>query len=226
MKILLAEDDVKAATLLTSGLSAVGISVVHVCDGDSGLNAVRDGDFDVLVIDWMMPGCDGFTMVERLRLEGYLVPVIFLTARGSIDDRVAGLRAGGDDYLVKPYALAELIARLEVLASRGATIDSRLLVGDLSLDCVARCCFRGGVEVFLNPREFSVLEYFMRHEGQLVTRSMLLEHVWDYHFDPETNVIDVYISRLRQKIDRIGVVGEDCVSLLRTVRGRGYILES
>ena len=218
MRVFLAEDDMKAAAILVDNLAEHNISVVHVGDGLAGLDAVRSDSFDVLIIDWMMPHCDGLSMLQQLRAEGYDVPAIFLTARGNIDDRVRGLRAGGDDYLVKPYAIAELLARLEVLAQRRRAPQTALSFADLHLDLMGRVCTRGGVVIDLNPREFSVLEYFLRHQNQLITRMMLLEHVWQYHFDPSTNVIDVYISRLRRKIDK------GHTPLLHTLRGKGYML--
>jgi len=181
------------------------------------------GEFDVMVVDRMMPRMDGVTMVETLRREGDQTPVLFLSALGEIEDRVAGLKAGGDDYLVKPYALAELVARVEALARRRETgsVQTLLRVGELEMDLIARTVHRSGKEIDLQPREFQLLEFLMRHAGQSVTRTMLLEKVWEYHFDPQTNVIDVHISRLRSKIDK----GFD-KHMLQTVRGAGYRLEA
>src|SRR6202020_614976 len=179
--------------------------------------------FDVLVVDRMMPNIDGLTMVETLRRQGDQTPVLFLSALGEIEDRVTGLKAGGDDYLVKPYAFAELIARVEALARRRETgsVQTLLRVGDLEMDLIGREVRRRGQEIDLQPREFQLLEFLMRHAGQSVTRTMLLERVWEYHFDPQTNVIDVHISRLRAKIDK----GFD-TTLLHTIRGAGYIIRA
>jgi two-component system OmpR family response regulator len=222
MKLLIVEDDLEASRAMAVGLSENGHQCETAADGEAGLRAARDGRFDVLVVDRMMPRMDGVTMVETLRSEGVRTPVLFLSALGEINDRVTGLNAGGDDYLVKPYALAELQARVEALARRReqGSVQTRLKVGDLEMDLIAREVHRAGVEIDLQPREFQLLEFLMRHGGQSVTRTMLLEKVWDYHFDPQTNVIDVHISRLRAKIDK----GFD-KAMLQTVRGAGYRLE-
>jgi two-component system OmpR family response regulator len=222
MKLLIVEDDLEASRAMATGLSEKGHSCETAGDGQAGLRAARDGRFDVLIVDRMMPRMDGVTMVETLRSEGVQTPVLFLSALGEINDRVTGLNAGGDDYLVKPYALAELQARVEALARRRelGSVQTRLKVGDLEMDLIAREVRRAGVEIDLQPREFQLLEFLMRHGGQSVTRTMLLEKVWDYHFDPQTNVIDVHISRLRAKIDK----GFD-KAMLQTVRGAGYRLE-
>jgi two-component system OmpR family response regulator len=192
-------------------------------DGQAGLEAARDGQFDVMVIDRMMPRMDGVTVVETLRREGDQTPVLFLSALGEVEDRVTGLQAGGDDYLVKPYALPELVARVAALARRRETgsVQTVLKVGDLEMDLIGRTVHRQGKELDLQPREFQLLEYLMRHAGQSVTRTMLLEKVWEIHFDPQTNVIDVHISRLRSKIDK----GFDR-PMLQTVRGAGYRLDA
>ena len=223
MRILIVEDDVEAAGAMARGLSEAGIETVHAADGVLGLAAAQAGGFHVLVVDRMMPNMDGLTLVETLRREGDQTPVLFLSALGEIDDRVAGLKAGGDDYLVKPYAFAELSARVEALARRRETgsVQTMIKVGDLEMDLIGRMVHRQGKEIDLQPREFQLLEYLMRHAGQSVTRTMLLEKVWEYHFDPQTNVIDVHISRLRAKIDR----GFDH-PMLQTVRGAGYRLEA
>lgn len=223
MRILIVEDDVEAAGAMARGLSEAGIETVHAADGALGLAAAQAGGFHVLVVDRMMPNMDGLTLVETLRREGDQTPVLFLSALGEIDDRVAGLKAGGDDYLVKPYAFAELSARVEALARRRETgsVQTMIKVGDLEMDLIGRMVHRQGKEIDLQPREFQLLEYLMRHAGQSVTRTMLLEKVWEYHFDPQTNVIDVHISRLRAKIDR----GFDH-PMLQTVRGAGYRLEA
>src|SRR5688572_17847900 len=203
------------------GLEEAGHESVHAADGQYGLEAAREGGFDVMVVDRMMPRMDGIAMVEAVRREGDRTPVLFLSALGEVDDRVKGLKAGGDDYLVKPFAFAELLARLEALNRRRPTDapESRLAVDDLEMDLLSRRVSRAGKPVDLQPREFKLLEYMMRQAGQVVTRTMLLENVWDYHFDPQTNVIDVHISRLRRKIDS----GFD-KPLLHTIRGAGYMV--
>lgn len=223
MRILIVEDDVDAAAAMCRGLGEAGHSCVTATDGLEGVKTASGGDFDVMVVDRMMPRMDGVTMVETLRREGDQTPVLFLSALGEIEDRVAGLKAGGDDYLVKPYALAELIARVEALARRRETgsVNTVLRTGELEMDLIARTVHRAGKEIDLQPREFQLLEFLMRHAGQSVTRTMLLEKVWEYHFDPQTNVIDVHISRLRSKIDK--GFGKP---MLQTVRGAGYRLEA
>ncbi len=206
---------------MVKGLRDSGHVIDHAADGETGLAMARGGHYDALVVDRMLPGLDGLTVVSCLREAGVDTPILFLSALGEVDDRVRGLQAGGDDYLVKPYAFAELLARLEALARRRepAQVQTRLIVGDLELDLLTRTVRRAGQRIDLQPREFRLLEYLMRHAGQAVTRTMLLENVWEYHFDPQTNVIDVHISRLRAKIDK----GFD-VQLLQTVRGAGYTL--
>ena len=223
MRILIMEDDVSAAEAIIKGLADAGHEATHAPDGEAGLEAARGGGFDVLVVDRMMPKVDGLTAVSSLRREGDSTPVLFLSALGEIDDRVTGLKAGGDDYLVKPFAFAELIARVEALCRRKDTGGQATLlkVGDLELDLIARTVHRAGVEIDLQPREFQLLEFLMRHAGRSVTRTMLLEKVWEYHFDPQTNDIDVHISRLRSKIDK----GFDR-PMLQTVRGAGYRLDA
>jgi two-component system, OmpR family, response regulator len=223
MRILIVEDDAEAGAAMVRGLSEAGHQVTHVADGALGLRAAAGGGFDVLVVDRMTPNMDGLTMVETLRRGGDQTPVLFLSALGEIEDRVTGLKAGGDDYLVKPYAFAELIARVEALARRRETgsVQTVLRVGELEMDLIGRTVRREGRAIDLQPREFQLLEFLMRHAGQSVTRTMLLEKVWEYHFDPQTNVIDVHVSRLRGKIDK----GFDRPMLL-TVRGAGYRLEA
>jgi two-component system OmpR family response regulator len=223
MRILIVEDDVPAATAMATGLTQHGHACTTAADGHAGLEEARSGRFDVLIVDRMMPRVDGVTMVETLRREGDTTPVLFLSALGEIEDRVKGLNAGADDYLVKPYALAELVARIEALTRRREMggVQTLLKVGDLEMDLIARQVRRAGTEIDLQPREFQLLEFLMRHGGQSVTRTMLLEKVWEYHFDPQTNVIDVHISRLRSKIDK----GFD-KPMLQTVRGAGYRLEA
>jgi len=222
MRVLIVEDDLEAAAAMQRGLTEAGMDVIHMPDGAEGLIEAQKGGFDVYVVDRMMPRLDGVSMVETLRREGDQTPVLFLSALGEVEDRVTGLKAGGDDYLVKPYAFAELIARVEALARRRETgsVQTVLKVGDLEMDLIGRSVHRAGTEIDLQPREFQLLEFLMRHAGQSVTRTMLLEKVWEYHFDPQTNVIDVHISRLRSKIDK----GFD-KAMLQTVRGAGYRLE-
>jgi two-component system, OmpR family, response regulator len=223
MRLLIVEDDAEASEAMARGLGEAGHDCQTADDGEAGLVAARRGRFDVLIVDRMMPRLDGVSMVERLRKEGDQTPVLFLSALGEINHRVEGLRAGGDDYLVKPYAFAELIARVEALARRRETgsVQTLLRVGDLEMDLIGREVRRSGQEIDLQPREFQLLEFLMRHAGQSVTRTMLLEQVWEYHFDPQTNVIDVHISRLRSKIDK----GFDH-PMLQTVRGAGYRLDA
>ena len=223
MRILIVEDDQLAADAMERGLSESGHDCRRAADGDEGLNAAREGEFDVMIVDRMMPKMDGVQLVETLRREGDQTPVLVLSALGEVGDRVAGLQAGGDDYLVKPYAFAELIARVEALSRRRETgsVQTLLKVGELEMDLIGRAVHRQGKEIDLQPREFQLLEFMMRHAGQSVTRTMLLEKVWEYHFDPQTNVIDVHISRLRSKIDK----GFDR-PMLQTVRGAGYRLDA
>ncbi len=222
MRVLIVEDDPEAATGMCRGLAEVGFECVHAADGAIGLEKARGDDYDVYVVDRMMPNVDGLTMVETLRREGDQTPVLFLSALGEIHDRVTGLKAGGDDYLVKPYALAELAARVEALARRRETggVATTLRVGELEMDLIARTVHRSGKEIDLQPREFQLLEFLMRHAGQSVTRTMLLEKVWEYHFDPQTNVIDVHVSRLRSKIEK-----DFDKPLLKTIRGAGYMIK-
>jgi len=221
MRLLLIEDDREAARYLTKGLAESGYVVDHAGDGPQGLVLATGEDYDLLIVDRMLPGLDGLSIVEALRKNGRTMPVLILSAKGSVDDRVGGLRAGGDDYLVKPFAFAELLARIEALLrrSRPEAAETVLRVADLEMDLLARTVTRGGRPIELKPREFRILEYLMRQAGRVVTRTMLLENVWDYSFDPQTNVVDVHISRLRQKVD-----GEGERPLLQTVRGAGYRL--
>ncbi|WP_417468915.1 response regulator transcription factor [Maricaulis sp.] len=223
MRILIVEDDREAANYIRKGLRESGHVADHAPDGEEGLEMARAAEYDVLVVDRMMPRMDGLTMVAALRADNVRTPVLILSALGEVDDRVEGLKAGGDDYLVKPYAFAELLARVEALARRRDpdAVKTRLVVGDLEMDLLARKVVRGEEEILLQPREFRLLEFLMKHSGQVVTRTMLLEKVWDYHFDPQTNVIDVHISRLRSKIDK-----PFPRALLHTVRGAGYRLQA
>jgi two-component system OmpR family response regulator len=221
MKVLIIEDDRESAAYLVKGLRESGYVVDHAPDGREGLFLGSAGGYDVLIVDRMLPGMDGLTVIGALRAADVRTPVLILSALGAVDDRVKGLRAGGDDYLVKPFAFSELLARLEALLRRGgsSSVQTKLKVDDLEMDLLSRTVKRDNQAIELLPREFRLLEYLMRHAGQVVTRTMLLEHVWDYHFDPQTNVIDVHISRLRQKIDK-GFPH----ALLQTVRGAGYSL--
>ncbi len=224
VRVLVVEDDVEAAAYIVKGLRESGHVVDHAADGDDGLNLAMSGQFDVLVIDRMLPKQDGLSVVSSLRDEGRTTPVLFLSALGEVEDRVSGLRAGGDDYLTKPFAFAELLARIEVLvrrASPGEAQQTRMQVGALQMDLLSRKVTREGKDIDLQPREFRLLEYLMKHAGQVVTRTMLLENVWEYHFDPQTNVIDVHVSRLRAKIDK-----NFETPLLHTVRGAGYTLRA
>jgi len=223
MKVLVIEDDADAAAFVRGVLSEAG-HFVDVCgDGESGLKQARGGDYDALVVDRMLPGLDGIKLVKGYRDAGGRAPALFLSALGEVDHRVEGLQAGGDDYLTKPYAPSELVARVEALGRRatGDIPTTRLSVGGLEMDLLGRTVHRDGQKIDLQPREFRLLEFLMRHAGQVVTRTMLLEKVWDYHFDPQTNVIDVHVSRLRGKIDK-----DFDRPLLHTVRGAGYRLEA
>jgi two-component system, OmpR family, response regulator len=219
MRILIIEDDRDAAQYLAKGLRESGHSAEVAEDGRDGLLRAAVEPFDVLIVDRMLPNLDGLSLVQHLRKTGHATPVLFLSALGEVDDRVKGLRAGGDDYLAKPYAFSELLARIENLGRRRdhRAAATRLKVADLELDLLSRKASRAGQPIDLQPREFQLLETLMRHAGQVMTRTMLLEQVWNYHFDPQTNVIDVHISRLRQKIDR----GFE-PPLIHTVRGAGY----
>jgi two-component system, OmpR family, response regulator len=221
MRVLVIEDDPDAARFLVKGLKESGHVVDHADNGKDGLFLAMSEKHDVMVVDRMLPEMNGLAIIEAMRREGRKTPVLILSALGEVDERVRGLRAGGDDYLAKPFAFAELLARIEALARRGEaeTPKTMLAVDDLKMDLLARSVSRAGREIELQPREFRLLEYLMRHAGHVVTRTMLLENVWDYHFDPQTNVIDVHISRLRQKIDK-GFARP----LLHTVRGAGYSL--
>ena len=221
MRLLIIEDDRDAAEYLVKAFREVGHVADLATDGEDGLALAQAAQYDVLIVDRMLPRRDGLSVIAALRTEGNDAPVLILSALGQVDDRVKGLRAGGDDYLAKPYAFAELLARVEVLSRRrgGRAEETMYKVGDLELDRLSHRVSRGGEEIVLQPREFRLLEYLMKHAGQVVTRTMLLENVWDYHFDPQTNVIDVHISRLRGKIDK-GFTQP----LLHTVRGAGYIV--
>jgi two-component system OmpR family response regulator len=221
MRLLLIEDDAEAAQFLLKALRESGHHADHASDGEDGLALAREGAYDVLIVDRMLPKLDGLSLVRELRSAGNRTPALILSTLAEVDDRVKGLRAGGDDYLGKPYAYSELLARIEALARRARPEEqeTRYVVGDLVLDRLAHRVTRAGQPIPLQPREYRLLEFLMRNAGQVVTRTMLLEHVWDYHFDPQTNVIDVHVSRLRSKIDK----GFD-TPMLHTVRGAGYMI--
>jgi two-component system, OmpR family, response regulator len=222
MRVLLVEDDPDVSGYLAKGIAEHGHTVDQARDGKTGLFLATTEQYDAMIIDRMLPELDGLAIVKSIRATGNSVPVLILSTLGEVDDRVQGLNAGADDYLTKPFAFSELMARLEALRRRAAAAtgnETVLHVGDLELDLLARAAKRAGRVIALQPREYRLLEYLMRHAGQVVTRTMLLERVWDYHFDPQTNVIDVHVSRLRSKIDK----GFDR-PLLHTVRGAGYMI--
>jgi two-component system OmpR family response regulator len=221
MHLLLIEDDAEAARFLAKGLRESGYSVDIAADGREGLFQATEGSYDLIIADRQLPHVDGLTIIGMLRKGGKQTPVLILSALGSVDDRIEGLRAGGDDYLTKPFAFGELLARTEALLRRGKAPEAttRLRIADLELDLLGRKVMRGGKPIDVTAKEFQLLEYLARHAGQVVTRTMLLEAIWDLHFDPQTNVIDVHISRLRSAIDK----GFDR-PLLHTVRGAGYVL--
>ena len=222
-RILVIEDDPETAEQLVDSLSSNGYQVDLAVTGDDGLERARSADYAVMTIDRMLPGSDGISVIRCMRDAGIVTPALIVSALGEIDERVRGLRAGGDDYLVKPFAFAELLARVEALARRSATVvkETVLRVGDLELDLVTRTVRRGASEIELLPREFQVLEYLVRNAGQVVPRAMLLQHVWDLHFDPTTNIIDVYVGRVRRKVD-----GQQAYPLIHTVRGVGFCVRA
>jgi two-component system OmpR family response regulator len=222
-RLLVVEDDRETAEQLVDFLSTSGYQVDLAGDGNDGLRRASSADYAVMTIDRMLPDTDGLAVIRRLREDRILTPALIVSALGEIDDRVRGLRAGGDDYLVKPFAFAELLARVEALARRSATVvkETVLRVGDLELDLVSRTVTRGAKKIELLPREFQVLEYLVRNEGQVVPRAMLLQHVWDLHFDPTTNIIDVYVGRVRRKVD-----GQLAYPLIHTVRGVGFCIRA
>lgn len=221
MKVLLIEDDDETAEFIQRGLREQGDLVDRAATGRDGMFLAGDGDYDVLIVDRLLPGMDGLNVVRLLREAAVATPVLFLSALGGLEDRIGGLDAGGDDYLVKPFAFAELRARLRALVRRPpmAAASNLLQVSDLTLDRLARRVERAGQRIELQPREFRLLEYMMEHQGEVVTRTMLLEHVWEYHFEPKTSVVETHMSRLRAKIDR-----PFDAELIRTVRGSGYVL--
>ena len=222
-RILVIEDDPETASQLADFLAMNGYRVDLADNGDDGLSRGRSTTYAVMTIDRMLPGIDGLAVVRCLREAGIVTPALIISALGEVDDRVRGLRAGGDDYLVKPFAFAELLARVEALARRSAAVvkETVLRVGDLEMDLVSRTVSRGDLEIELLPREFQVLEYLVRNEGQVVPRAMLLQHVWDLHFDPTTNIIDVYVGRVRRKVD-----SHQAYPLIHTVRGVGFCVRA
>lgn len=223
MRILVLEDDAKIASFIVKGLKQNGFAVDHAADGEAGLRLARTHPYDALVLDLMLPQLDGLSLLRRLREERVTTPVIILSALAAVDDRIRGLQAGGDDYLTKPFAFSELLARIHALIRRAAKSaePTRLVVGDLSLDVVTREVVRGGKPVELQPREFALLECLMRQPGRALTKTLILERIYDYNFDPQTNVVDVLVHRLRTKVDK-----EHPTKLIHTIRGVGYVLKS
>ncbi len=219
MRVLVVEDDKKIASFVVNGLKQAGFAVDHAADGEEGLGRAQAVGYDAAVVDIMLPRLDGLSLVQQLRANGARLPVLILSARASVDDRVRGLQAGGDDYLTKPFAFSELLARVQALIRRAtqAPEPTRLAVGDLTLDLITREVRRGEDRIELQPREFALLEYLMRHAGRPVTKTMILEHIFDYSFDPQTNVVDVLVHRLRAKVDQDK-------AMIHTLRGVGYVL--
>jgi DNA-binding response OmpR family regulator len=222
MRILLVEDDLRTADVIRKMLSQGGYAVEHARDGEEGLILALNETFDAAVFDVMLPKLDGFQLIERIRKNGISLPVIFLSARSTVDDRIQGLQSGGDDYMVKPFALSELLTRIQALIRRATSVTepTTLTVGDLSMDLLSRRITRSGMRIDLQHLEFSLLEYLMRNAGRVVSKTMIIEHVWDYSFDPHTNVVEARICHLRDKIDR-----PFDNKLIHTIRGVGYILE-
>jgi len=223
MRVLVVEDDKKIASFLLHGLKEAGFAVDHAANGDDGLQFALSAPYDAAVVDVMLPTRDGLSLIEELRKRRLNTPVIILSAKRTVDERVQGLRAGGDDYMTKPFAFSELLARVQGLIRRatGTTEPTRLKVGDLSMDLLTRDVTRSGRQIDLQPREFALLEYLMRNAGRVVSKTMILEHVWNYSFDPQTNVVDVLVCRLRNKIER-----EGAAKTIHTVRGAGYVLKT
>ncbi len=222
MRLLVVEDDKKLASYIVKGFKEAGFAVDHCADGEEGLIMATGNEYDVAVVDIMLPGLNGLALVQELRKQRSDVPVLMLSAKASVDDRVKGLQSGGDDYLPKPFAFAELLARVQALVRRGsrATQPTTLQTADLTLDLLSRKVIRAGTKIELQAREFALLEYLMRNAGRVVTKTMILNHVWDYSFDPQTNVVDVLVCRVRNKVDK-----DFEPKLIRTVRGMGYVLE-
>jgi two-component system OmpR family response regulator len=223
MRLLVIEDDIKIASFIVKGFKAAGFAIDHVADGESGLNLALTEPYDAAIVDLMLPKLDGLTVIEKIRAHKITTPVIILSAKGSIDDRVRGLQSGSDDYLVKPFAFSELLARVQALIRRASGVlePTRLSVADLSMDLISRQVVRGDKSIELQPLEFSLLEYLIRNVDKVVSKTMIMEHVWDYNFDPQTNVVEARICRLRDKVDK----GFD-QKLIHTVRGIGYAVKS
>ena len=223
MRLLVVEDDRKLAAYVVKGLQEAGFAVDHCADGEEGLVMVTGNEYDAAIIDVMLPSLNGLAIVQELRKQRSNVPVLILSAKASVDDRVKGLQTGGDDYLPKPFAFTELLARVQALVRRGsrATEPTTLQVGDLTLDLLSRKVTRAGTKIELQAREFALLEYLMRNAGRVVTKTMILSHVWDYSFDPQTNVVDVLVCRVRNKVDK-----DFEPKMIRTMRGMGYVLEA
>jgi two-component system, OmpR family, response regulator len=222
MRVLVVEDDKKIASFITRGLKEMNIAAEQAADGETGLALALARPFDVLIVDLMLPGMDGFTLIGKLREKNIAAPILILSAKGGVDDKLKGFQAGSDDYLTKPFSFAELLARVRALARRGAPAGEAtvLTAGPLSLDLVARRASRDGKQIELRPREFALLEYLMRHAGAVVTKTMIMEQIWSYYFDPESNIVDVLVHRLRARVDD----GFD-PKLIHTVRGAGYVLK-
>lgn len=223
MRVLLVEDDLTIAHFISKGLKEAGYAVDHAQDGEEGLQFALSAPYDAAIVDIMLPGLDGLTLIETMRQRRVNTPVLILSAKRSVDDRVKGLQRGGDDYLTKPFSFSELLARVQALIRRASSGSepTRLVVGDLTMDLLTREITRGGERIELQLREFSLLEYLMRNRGRVISKTMILEHVWNYGFDPQTNVVDVLISRLRSKVDK----GFE-TKLIHTVRGVGYVLKA
>jgi two-component system, OmpR family, response regulator len=219
MRILVVEDDKKIASFVVNGLKQSGYAVDHYADGESGLIMAQTISYDAAVVDIMLPKLDGLSLIQQLRAKGKQIPVLILSAKASVGDRVSGLQAGGDDYLTKPFAFSELLARIQALIRRASHTPepTRLVIGDLTLDLLTREVQRGGEKIDLQPREFALLEYLMRNANRTVTKTMILEHIFDYSFDPQTNIVDVLVHRLRSKVDKDR-------AMLHTIRGVGYVL--
>jgi DNA-binding response OmpR family regulator len=222
MRILIIEDDAITASFIIKGLKQAGFVVEHARDGEEGLHLASTASYDAAVVDIMLPKLDGIRLIEKLRRKKIITPVIILSAKGTVDDRIKGLQAGGDDYLIKPFAFSELLARIQSLIRRAGSIaePTTLTEGELMIDLLKRKVLRSGKEIELQPREFALLEYLMRNKGMVVSKTMIMEHVWDYNFDPQTNVVEVRICQLRDKIDR-----SFDNKFIHTIRGVGYVLE-
>ncbi len=223
MRILVVEDDSKIASFIKKGLQEVGFAVDCAADGEEGLDLGQSEPYDTAIVDVMLPKRDGLSLIEALRKEKVKMPILVLSAKRSVDDRIKGLQVGGDDYLVKPFAFSELLARVQALIRRasGATEPTRLIAGELTFDLLTREVTRGGRKIELQAKELSLLEYLMRNSGRIVSKTMILEHIWNYSFDPQTNVVDVLVHRLRNKIDR-----DFPAKMIHTLRGVGYVLKS